>query len=249
MYRCTNSHIHTHTLSHTFACILIFLHNHRFIVRESSLKHHSLSPPTDIDYCSLNLEQCPPHSICLRHSPGNYSCTCLPPWIPTHDHTCALDLVHIILSTDTEQLPGLIGVIDSTLNHAQHSEQIVFHIVFTGERLVIESYLSCYGYNDYPQIDITIFNASLITEPIQVYSRISEVGHLASPGNFARFYFHLLFPELSRAVYLDVDTVVLGDVAEVWSKLRTADTLLVAAPRLGLLSQWLLEVYLQWNPS
>ncbi|XP_064405544.1 uncharacterized protein LOC135350619 [Halichondria panicea] len=187
----------------------------------------------DIDYCSLNLEQCPPHSLCLKNSPGNYSCTCTPPWIPTHDHSCTLDLVHIILSTDSEQLPGLISVINSTLNHTQHSEQIVFHIVFIGERFVIESYLSCYGYSDHPQIDITIFNASLITEPIKVYSKISHVGHLASTGNFARFYFHLLFPELSRAVYLDVDTVVLGDVAEVWSTLQTTNTLLVAAPRIS----------------
>ncbi len=97
---------------------------------------------------------------------------------------------------------------------------------------MIKAYLSCYGYSDHSQIDITIFNASLIAEPIQVNSKISEVGHLASPGNFARFYFHFLFPELSRAVYLDVDTVVLGDVAEVWSTLQTANTLLVAAPRL-----------------
>ncbi len=122
-------------------------------------------------------------------------------------------------------------MINSTLSHAKTPEGILFHIVFTGERPVIESYLNCYGYKDHTQIDITIFKTSMIREPVTVYSKESEVGHLASLGNFARFYFHSLFPELSRAVYLDVDTLVLGDVAEVWNQLKTVKSLLLAAPR------------------
>ncbi len=187
-----------------------------------------------MNYCRFSLEQCPPHSKCLRQSPGKYSCSCIPPWTSTYDHSCMFDPVHIILSTDSEQLPGLVGVINSTLSHAKNPSGILFHVVFTGEQRVVESFLSCYGYKNHPQIEITIFKASMIKEPIQVYSKESQVGRLASPGNFARFYFHTLFPKLSRAVYLDVDTLVIGDVAEVWKQLKSAKTLLLAAPRLGL---------------
>ena len=66
---------------------------------------------------------------------------------------------------------------------------------------------------------------------MRVYSRPKDVGNLASPANFARFQFHTLFPELSRAIYLDADVVVLGDIAQVWRRLAESKELLVAVPR------------------
>ncbi len=66
---------------------------------------------------------------------------------------------------------------------------------------------------------------------IHVYSRPEEVGNLASTANFARFYFPHLFPRLSRAVYLDADTLVVGDVGEFWQKLQETDQLLLAVLR------------------
>lgn len=175
------------------------------------------------------MEQCPPHSKCLRNSAGKYSCSCEPPWTMwTYDQSCILKPIHIILSTDSEQLPGLVAVMNSTLSHAKQPEGILFHVVFSGKRPLIESYLSCFGYKDHPQIEITIFEASMIKEPVRVYSKDS---HLSSPGNFARFYFHTIFPKLSRAIYMDVDTIVLGDVAEIWNKLKRAKTFLLAVPR------------------
>ena len=66
---------------------------------------------------------------------------------------------------------------------------------------------------------------------VRVYSRPEDVGNLASPANFARFQFHTLFPQLSQAIYLDADTVVLGDIAQVWRRLAESKELLVAVPR------------------
>lgn len=66
---------------------------------------------------------------------------------------------------------------------------------------------------------------------MRVYSRQEDVGNLASPANFARFQFHTLFPQLSQAIYLDADTVVLGDIAQVWRRLTESKELLVAVPR------------------
>ena len=66
---------------------------------------------------------------------------------------------------------------------------------------------------------------------VRVYSRPEDVGNLASPANFARFQFHTLFPRLHRAIYLDADTVVRGDIAQVWRRLVGSRKLLVAVPR------------------
>ena len=150
---------------------------------------------------------------------------------PSSDLSCVLTNIHVILSTDSEQLPGLVGVVNSTLSHTLYPERIVFHIVYVGNRAVIDSYLSCYGYKDHPQIDIVTLDSGMIKEPIKVYSRVSDVGHLASLGNFARFYFHQLFPELSHAIYLDIDVIVKGDVVEIWNQLVATEMLIVAAPR------------------
>lgn len=42
----------------------------------------------DVDYCSLSVEQCPPHSHCARHHPGNYSCACDPGWRRRRGEEC-----------------------------------------------------------------------------------------------------------------------------------------------------------------
>ena len=216
----THTHTHTHTHQHT--------HKHQ----HTHTHTHTHTP--DIDYCSLDVEQCPPHSRCQKHSRGNYSCACQQPWVTAHDNTCVQheEQVHIILSADPDHIPGLVGVVSSTLRHTPNPQRLMFHIVFIGaERTLIDSYLCCYGYKHHSQIEVVLFDSSMFEESIKVYSHIEDVGNLASIGNFARFYFHSLFPGLKRAIYLDVDTVVMGDIGEVWEQLVATDKLMVAAPR------------------
>ena len=57
------------------------------------------------------------------------------------------------------------------------------------------------------------------------------VGNLASAANFARFLLPDLFPHLHRALYLDIDTLVLGEVGELWSYLVSSENMVVAVPR------------------
>ena len=44
----------------------------------------------DIDYCQLGLEQCPAHSHCVKSAPANYSCQCVPPYLPSSEGLCQL---------------------------------------------------------------------------------------------------------------------------------------------------------------
>ena len=203
---------------------------------------------SDINYCALDLEECPTHSHCYRHAPANYSCVCEAPYsLKTDkdnninnavcirrkpDHSPPSDLIHIIISVDHEHFPGLLGVVNSALSHASQPERLKFHIVLSGvKESVLRSYLGCYGYKDHPQLEVTKLNTDWLKGRIKVYTDVGRVGNLASLANFGRFLFHEHFPDLSRAIYLDADTVVLGDIDEFWRRLLATDQLLLAIPR------------------
>ena len=194
----------------------------------------------------MDLEECPAHSCCLWHAPANYSCVCEAPYSlkidkdNNNDAVCIrqkpdlspTDPIHIIISVDHEHFPGLLGVVNSALSHASQPERVKFHVVLSGvEESVLLSYLSCYGYKDHPQVKVTKLNTDWLKGRIKVYTDVGRVGNLASLANFGRFLFHEHFPELSRAIYLDADTAVLGDVGEFWERLLSTDQLLLAVPR------------------
>lgn len=78
---------------------------------------------------------------------------------------------------------------------------------------------------------VTELSSKQVSPRRRVVDSPDLVGDLSSAANFARFQFPDLFPSLHRALYLDVDTLVLGDVAELWEVLNTSDKLMVAVPR------------------
>lgn len=201
----------------------------------------------DINYCVLDLEECPAHSHCLRHAPANYSCVCEAPYSLTIDKensnnavctreksadTSQTHLIHIIISVDHKHFSGLLSVVNSTLSHARQPERLKFHVVVSGvKEYVLLTYLSCYGYRDHPQLEVTKLNTDWLQGRIKVYTDVGRVGNLASLANFGRFLFHKHFPTLGRAIYLDADTAVLGDIGEFWERLLASDQLLLAVPR------------------
>lgn len=142
------------------------------------------------------------------------------------------DYIHIIISVDHKHFPGVLGVLSSTLSHASQPERLRFHVVLSGvEESVLQSFLGCYGFGDHPQMEVTELNPGWLEGRIKVYTDINKVGNLASLANFGRFLFHKHFSDLSRAIYLDADTAVLGDIGEFWDRLLTTDKLLLAVPR------------------
>lgn len=195
-----------------------------------------------MNYCTLDLEECPAHSRCVQNAPGNYSCICNSPFMMEKGDSGALrcakklledtDLIHVIVSVDRTHFPGLVGVVNSALSHASRPERLKFHIVLSGaEESVLASFLRCYGFNDHPQLEVTRLNSDWLKGKVKVYTDVSRVGNLASLANFGRFLFHEHFPTLNRAIYLDADTAVLGDLGEFWDKLLATDKIVLAAPR------------------
>ena len=198
---------------------------------------------SDIDYCSLDVEECPAHSSCVRSAPGNYSCMCQPPFVENgkrepsssctrRPHNHETDFIHVIVSVDRTHFPGLVGVVSSALSHASRPERLKFHIVLSDvDESVLWGYLRCYGYDDHLQLEVTKLNTDWLRGRIKVYTDVKRVGNLASLANFGRFLFHEHFPKLSRAIYLDADTVVLGDIVEFWERLSTTEQIALAVPR------------------
>ena len=81
------------------------------------------------------------------------------------------------------------------------------------------------------QLEIVEVSSAAVSPLRRVIDSPDVVGNLASAANFARFQLPELFPRLHHALYLDIDTVVRGDVAEVWHYLHTSRKMMVAVPR------------------
>jgi len=197
------------------------------------------------------MERCPPFSRCHRLSPGKFDCRCSAPYTMNPSHSsCVLQPpppptsldacaeqrdVHIILSLDREALPGLLPLIHSLLAHhtPSSSQSLHFHVLISGltEAQLLE-YISCYHtLPDHVTLEVVQLDPSLLDGLIKVYTSPDQTGNLASPANYARFFFHRLFPSLKRVLYLDMDVIVQADVRELWEELCLSQNLILAAPR------------------
>lgn len=81
------------------------------------------------------------------------------------------------------------------------------------------------------QLEIVEVSSAAVSPLRHVVDSPDIVGNLASAANFARFQLPELFPRLHHALYLDIDTVVQGDVAEVWHYLLASRKMMVAVSR------------------
>ena len=81
------------------------------------------------------------------------------------------------------------------------------------------------------QVEVVSLASSAVTPLRRVVDSPDVVGNLASAANFARFQLPELFPQLHRALYLDIDTIVKGDITELWHYLVSSTQMMVAVPR------------------
>ena len=145
------------------------------------------------------------------------------------------DAIHVIISVDAEHFPGALTLLTSLhTNMAPDSLPLLrVHVVLAGSTSKqFRQYLQCHAsFPRHLRLDVVELDQKLLEGRVRVYSSEEEVGKLKSSGNFARFFFHTMFPDVSRALYLDADTVVKGDLAELWRELEHSYQLLLAVPR------------------
>ena len=105
--------------------------------------------------------------------------------------------------------------------NTQYPTRLHFYIVQTDSNdthdiLRIVHCPSLFDSKSKPKISIVQFNASLIASHIVIHGDPKYVKRLYSAANYARLYFHDLLPNVDKAIYIDLDMIVQGDVVELW---------------------------------
>ncbi len=148
-----------------------------------------------------------------------------------------VEIIHVIVSSDADDFAGLVALLSSLFASSPSPQRLRVHVVLAGtSETALRQYLHCHA----PSIplmnldlDVVQLDPRWLEGRVHVYSSEQEVGKLSSLANFARFFFHEMFPVLRKALYLDVDAVVTGDIAEFWRSLQASEELLLAVPRYG----------------
>ena len=168
----------------------------------------------DVDYCSLAHDRCSSRSSCVKHAPGNYSCTCHPSrsWDSATDScgftaTTTATVIHIVVSVDSDHFSGLLALVSSLQEYTAATQQVHVHVVISNDLpATVEQLLDCitlqknikvtqsfhYSVSTQAlfQVDVVYFDSTKLQGLVKVTAKSETVGNLASAANFARFFFH-----------------------------------------------------------
>lgn len=151
----------------------------------------------------------------------------------SYKNTLSAETIHIAITTTMSHAVGVLGVINSTFQHAADPSNIHFHLIAPRadapplELLVHSSGLFHGGSGGragqqaghasfYDRIEVHV---DTTTTKAAVHNTESEsrLKDLSQNIVYARYYFAETFPTLKRIIYFDADLVVLDDVAKLWS--------------------------------
>ncbi|XP_070544931.1 uncharacterized protein [Ptychodera flava] len=133
------------------------------------------------------------------------------------------DYIHLITATDEGFFAGLPTLINSVQMTSRNPQSVMFHVIVCGDDNIVErlrEYLACFGIGTTTDIKVQIveFNpAADVDEDIMFAWEFMFIAkRLKSDCNYARSYMYSLFPDVKRAIYLDVDTVVKEPIENLW---------------------------------
>ena len=147
--------------------------------------------------------------------------------------------VYVVVGADREHWPGVVGVVNSVMaNSAQASRLRILALAPAGLEKAFRAYLTCHGLepvksrpseeDDGATLRVAGFSSDR-APPLKVRTKLTN---LESPLNFARFYLHELLPSsASKVLYLDADTIVRGDAAQLYDEALPKNELCAATLR------------------
>ncbi|KAL6066241.1 Pectate lyase [Balamuthia mandrillaris] len=143
-----------------------------------------------------------------------------------------LDTIHVVVAVNKDYLVGLLALLRSIGRNTAHPEAVMVHVIISasdadnGEEhgaSALGQKVLCEGC---PPVDVTKFNLRReIKDKLNNHYR----EELNEDSNYARLFLHLLFPSLDRIIWLDSDTLALGDLRELWQTPMTAKGIALAA--------------------
>ncbi|XP_070543491.1 uncharacterized protein [Ptychodera flava] len=141
------------------------------------------------------------------------------------------NFIDIVTATDPTHISGVPALINSILRNTKRPDDVRLHIVMCGDSAeFMESYLRCHGFKVDPRkIEIVSFSKYMVDPKTYLLWEKSLANELdKGVCNYAWNYFHRLFPDLKRAFYISVDSIVQAPIEELWLEASTYPAPLLA---------------------
>ncbi|MBR2646909.1 MAG: hypothetical protein IKD47_05085 [Clostridia bacterium] len=133
-------------------------------------------------------------------------------------------IVPIFFATDDNYLPFLSITLESIWENSSREYDYVMYVLHSGVRKEYEEKIL--RYNEKEGFSISFVD---VTEPLKKISAHLHMRDYYTCTTYFRIFIASMFPQYDKAVYLDCDTVVLGDVSELYHY-DLGDNLLGGAP-------------------
>jgi len=145
----------------------------------------------------------------------------------THPNADSPDMLHVVFASDENQVEGVQASVASVVSATASPEELTIHIIVQGQSL--STFKARFGIRPDCHATVSVtgvlikvhaVDGQLIEKAVaKVSSNLrKERGAIDTPENFARFYMHLIL-ERAVVIYLDADTIVQADLAELRKQL------------------------------
>jgi len=129
--------------------------------------------------------------------------------------------IHLVYASDDKEIPGVEASIRSVMRHA--SEPVEFHYVGDSPLTSLPN-VHYYNLTEVAQK----YDLAQFTNPY-ARTKVFEIGLNSNPANYVRFVIDSLLPQASKAMWIDVDTVVQCDVVPMVRNALTQSNHIIAA--------------------
>ena len=141
--------------------------------------------------------------------------------------------VHVVYASDDEQLLYTLTSAKTVIEHSSDPKRVFIHIFHRpSSESSLRSAVDCYFPLHTRQAKIMLHSAQENDVNIDFLVRSKSDQRLANVFNFLRIYLYRLLPDVEKVLYLDIDTVVLGDVSTLFhAHLRDGTDKFIAVAR------------------
>lgn len=158
-------------------------------------------------------------------SPGDLGVSCN----DAHPNADSPDMLHVVYASDVQQVEGVQASVASVVSSAAKPEELTIHIMVQNK--FAKEFKERFGLHPICQGTVTVTGVLIrvhSVDPKLIEKAIAKIpqnvkkerGAIDVIENFARFYMHKVLPDKAQVVvYLDADTIVQADLAQLRNQL------------------------------
>lgn len=144
--------------------------------------------------------------------------------------------IPLFFATDDNYLPFLAVTLQSLWENSSHDYDYKIYVLHSGVRKEFEEKIMHFSKDGF------IISFVDVTEPLKKISSLLHLRDYYTNTTYFRVFIAEMFPEYDKALYLDCDTVILGDISALYGY-DLGDNLIAGAPCEGVNSY---EVYREY---